>query len=263
MDTQPAFGFKEFPTFLIGNMAKAISERDGESKQRQFTRFQAVVNMILGCSSRDAIEAILAGRSVMFHEAMTDRVRDILRGEVATMRRGARSNLVALNKSFTGSLGLLERYRMRPSEGLRDTGEGRPAEPAAATRAVEQAHTAAARSLSSRRNDGPAEAETPAVRARTEPADAAPVPEIPTVQGPSVRALATFRTSSEAAALEAGDPPRFARAMKQAKGAAKQAIGKAVGDAKLAAEGKADKAEGKVQNAIGGMTDAIRDALKE
>ena len=47
------------------------------------------------------------------------------------------------------------------------------------------------------------------------------------------------------------------------KGAVKETIGKVVGDAKLEAEGKADKAEGKVQNAIGGLKDAARDAVKK
>jgi len=48
----------------------------------------------------------------------------------------------------------------------------------------------------------------------------------------------------------------------QAKGAAKEAIGKMTGDAKLKAEGKADKAAGKVQNAVGGVEDAVKDATK-
>jgi uncharacterized protein YjbJ (UPF0337 family) len=55
------------------------------------------------------------------------------------------------------------------------------------------------------------------------------------------------------------DKDRIAGAAKQAKGAVKEAIGKAVGDTKLVAEGRSDKVEGKVQNAIGG----IKDALKE
>jgi uncharacterized protein YjbJ (UPF0337 family) len=38
----------------------------------------------------------------------------------------------------------------------------------------------------------------------------------------------------------------------------KEAVGKVVGDAKLQAEGKADKAEGELQNAAGGVKDAIR-----
>lgn len=55
---------------------------------------------------------------------------------------------------------------------------------------------------------------------------------------------------------------RIEGAANQAKGAVKEAVGKATGDAKLKAEGAADKAAGKVQNAIGGMKDTVRDALK-
>jgi len=46
----------------------------------------------------------------------------------------------------------------------------------------------------------------------------------------------------------------------QAKGAAKEAVGKVTGDAKLQAEGNADKVKGKIENAIGGAKDALRDA---
>jgi len=59
------------------------------------------------------------------------------------------------------------------------------------------------------------------------------------------------------------DKDRIAGAAKEIKGAAKDAIGKVIGDAKLQADGKADKAEGKVQNIIGGIKDAARDALKK
>lgn len=37
------------------------------------------------------------------------------------------------------------------------------------------------------------------------------------------------------------------------KGSINEVVGKAAGDAKLEAEGKADKVEGKVQNAVGGL----------
>jgi uncharacterized protein YjbJ (UPF0337 family) len=54
------------------------------------------------------------------------------------------------------------------------------------------------------------------------------------------------------------DKDRIAGAAKKIKGSIKQTIGKATGDAKLEAEGKADKVEGKVQNAIGGLKDALK-----
>ena len=47
-------------------------------------------------------------------------------------------------------------------------------------------------------------------------------------------------------------------AAKQIKGTVKQVAGKAVGDAKLEAEGNADKIEGQVQNAIGGVKDTLK-----
>lgn len=45
---------------------------------------------------------------------------------------------------------------------------------------------------------------------------------------------------------------------KQAKGAIKEAAGKALGDAKLVADGKKDKVDGKIQNAVGGIKDALK-----
>jgi uncharacterized protein YjbJ (UPF0337 family) len=54
------------------------------------------------------------------------------------------------------------------------------------------------------------------------------------------------------------DKDRVVGSAKVVKGKLKETVGKAVGDAKLESEGKADKIEGKVQNAIGGLKDAIK-----
>jgi uncharacterized protein YjbJ (UPF0337 family) len=59
------------------------------------------------------------------------------------------------------------------------------------------------------------------------------------------------------------DKDRVAGSAKQVKGTVREAVGKVVGDAKLESEGKADEAEGKVQNAIGGLKDVVRDAVKK
>ena len=58
------------------------------------------------------------------------------------------------------------------------------------------------------------------------------------------------------------DKNRVIGSAKRAKGAVKQVVGKAAGDSKLEAEGNADEIEGKVQNAIGGLNDTVKDALK-
>ena len=54
------------------------------------------------------------------------------------------------------------------------------------------------------------------------------------------------------------DKDRVIGSAKVVKGKIKEAVGKAVGDAKLEARGKADKIEGKVQNAVGGLKDTLR-----
>lgn len=48
----------------------------------------------------------------------------------------------------------------------------------------------------------------------------------------------------------------------KAKGAIKDAVGKATDNPKLRAEGKADKAKGHVQEKTGKAKEAVRDALK-
>jgi uncharacterized protein YjbJ (UPF0337 family) len=59
------------------------------------------------------------------------------------------------------------------------------------------------------------------------------------------------------------DKDRIEGAAKQAKGAVKEAVGKAAGDSKLVADGRSDKVEGRIQNAVGGLKDAVRDAVKQ
>jgi uncharacterized protein YjbJ (UPF0337 family) len=54
------------------------------------------------------------------------------------------------------------------------------------------------------------------------------------------------------------DKDRVKGTLKQGRGAIKEMAGKATGDAKLKAEGRAEKAAGKVQNAVGGMKDTLR-----
>ena len=49
---------------------------------------------------------------------------------------------------------------------------------------------------------------------------------------------------------------------KEARGNVKDAVGKAIGDEKLRADGAADKAEGAVQKGVGKAKEAVRDALK-
>jgi uncharacterized protein YjbJ (UPF0337 family) len=54
------------------------------------------------------------------------------------------------------------------------------------------------------------------------------------------------------------DRNRIMGAVKQARGALKEAVGKLTGDAILSGDGRADRLEGRVQSAIGSARDAVR-----
>jgi uncharacterized protein YjbJ (UPF0337 family) len=45
---------------------------------------------------------------------------------------------------------------------------------------------------------------------------------------------------------------------RQVVGGIKEVVGKALGDQKTEAEGKAEKAAGKIQNAVGGLKDTLK-----
>ncbi|MBW8811781.1 MAG: CsbD family protein [Caulobacterales bacterium] len=51
-------------------------------------------------------------------------------------------------------------------------------------------------------------------------------------------------------------------AAKDIKGSAKEGLGKAMGDDRMASEGAAERVEGKVQKGVGSLKDAARDVLK-
>jgi uncharacterized protein YjbJ (UPF0337 family) len=55
------------------------------------------------------------------------------------------------------------------------------------------------------------------------------------------------------------DKDRIKGSADQAKGAAKDAAGKILGDKKLQAEGKFDKLKGKTESAVGSAKDALRE----
>jgi hypothetical protein len=230
MDPKPAFTFHDLFTFVIGDMAKALAERDGENPERQFARSQAAAHLILGFSPRDGIEAMLAGHCVMLHEVMTADVRSTLRCDVDPKRRGPRSNLVGLNKAFNDNLDRLERCQLRPSEGSRDAPEATPGPdeagppPDDATEPPQQPRTVPpALNRAARRQAARAEGRAAAAVSR-----AAPKPMLATVAqtspGPASRSAALGAASPAAiaacqakpnamAALQSGDAAGFARAM--------------------------------------------------
>ena len=206
METQPEFGFKELVTHLIGDMAKAVSERPGEATQQQTTRLRAATYTVLGLQPRDVTEAMLAGHCMMFHELLVDSMRNSMRGEADTVRRATRASIVSINQAFDNCLSRLEYYQTRPSEGSRDAttnaaGETEARSPAGAAR----------------KQDVPMRSSVAgkqAVRARPDESLSETGTKTTVAFSPSQEAIDACIPSPEAmAALEACDPERFARAM--------------------------------------------------
>ncbi|HEY1312004.1 MAG TPA: CsbD family protein [Pseudolabrys sp.] len=56
---------------------------------------------------------------------------------------------------------------------------------------------------------------------------------------------------------------RIEGSAEQAKGKIKEVTGKVTGDSKLETEGKAQQVAGKVQNSIGGLKDAVKEAVND
>ena len=56
---------------------------------------------------------------------------------------------------------------------------------------------------------------------------------------------------------------RIEGSAEQAKGKVKEVAGKATGDSKLETEGKADQVSGKIKNTVGGVKDAVKDAVDD
>jgi uncharacterized protein YjbJ (UPF0337 family) len=73
---------------------------------------------------------------------------------------------------------------------------------------------------------------------------------------------AVGRTTDNQGKCQVMDKDRLVGSGKQIIGAAKETVGKVVGDSKLQADGKAEKVEGKVQNVVGGVKDTVKDAVK-
>ena len=56
---------------------------------------------------------------------------------------------------------------------------------------------------------------------------------------------------------------RIQGSAEQAKGKIKEVAGKITGDSKLETEGKAQQVAGKVQNTVGGLKDAVKEAVND
>jgi hypothetical protein len=67
MPTLLEFSVKDVVTHVIDDIAKAISEHQGEGKQNQSVRAGVATTMIQDFHPSDVVQVMLAGQCVMFH----------------------------------------------------------------------------------------------------------------------------------------------------------------------------------------------------
>lgn len=118
MDTQPASGIKDVIASIIGQVSAAVSQRAGESAQRQDDRDSAATDAIMAFQPRDAVEALLASHCLMFHELIVADVHRTLCGEDPATQRATRSGIVAMDKAFGANL---TRLKQRRTASLKET----------------------------------------------------------------------------------------------------------------------------------------------
>jgi len=120
MDDQSPIGPTGLLAHIVGDIADALAGRPGESQARQDERARTAAGTILQFRPRDAVEAMISGHCVIFHELIVDGVQDMSRVEDPTARRATRSAIVAMDRAFGANLTRLERYRAREVEGVAD-----------------------------------------------------------------------------------------------------------------------------------------------
>lgn len=113
MPTLLEFSVKDVVTHVIDDIAKAISEHQGEGKQNQSVRAGVATTMIQDFHPSDVVQVMLAGQCVMFHAVMTKSIRETIPGELETTRQATRSNIVAINKTFHMNPDRLDRCQMQ------------------------------------------------------------------------------------------------------------------------------------------------------
>ena len=220
MDPHQPLSFTQLFTHLITEIARAAAVRPHQTEARLRFRTQIIAQMILGLAPRDVLEVMLAGQTVMLHGVLTDSIRDMLEGEMDTLRRGTRANIVALNRAFMTNLDRLESCQRRPSQGTR-LASGAPAADLAGKHdgAISGATPDAATMA-----PGAATADAPVARPAATvdaPMEAPAATDELTFLGghkldftPMPETVALCRANKAAmAALDAGDPVAFARAL--------------------------------------------------
>jgi hypothetical protein len=125
----PTFTSRDHLAHIITDIVKALADREGESPLKQAVRTRAATHTIMAFRPRDAIEAMVAGHCVMFHEMMVASVHFTLHGEEEATRRATRSGIVAMDRAFGDSIARWERFQTRAEGAQPDEAQPQNAQP--------------------------------------------------------------------------------------------------------------------------------------
>jgi hypothetical protein len=218
MDAKPQFGRQQLLSHIVNDMARALCQRRDEPQARQLARAQGTAQSVLAFLPGDAIEAMIAGHCVMFHELIVDTVQTTLRGEPEATRRATRSGIVAMDKAFGANLVRLERYRARDTDARSDAaaGDAAPADTRAETDIADRVHRhqAGAASTAVRPSSVAAEASAPAPDA-IDPGRASPE-AIPPLDAPRPSHILGFDPPREGAPATVAPMPGLNRQARRA-----------------------------------------------
>jgi hypothetical protein len=111
MDSQPTAGPEYTIASIVAHVAEAVSQRAGESRQRQDERARAATRAIMEFRPSDTVEAMLASHCLMFHEMVVAEVHHAFCDEDSTTRRAAQSRTLAMDKAFGANFIRLKQHR--------------------------------------------------------------------------------------------------------------------------------------------------------
>jgi hypothetical protein len=110
LTTPPFAAASAYGVLLDGIVAALCGHGDSTSAERD-ARASGIRALVAAEQPRDALEMMLLGQCLLFHEVIAAAGRDLLRGSTEALKLRAQSNLNGLNRSLRQSLDALRKAR--------------------------------------------------------------------------------------------------------------------------------------------------------
>ncbi len=98
----------------LDGVLRAIAARDGLTAAQRLAKSDDAETLIMSFQPRDAIELMLAGQIMIFHEMLADGARVVLHGVCGATKQRGQSTLVALGRLTQGHIDRLEKRGLQP-----------------------------------------------------------------------------------------------------------------------------------------------------